>query len=389
MSLPKHLFVSRRGFLAAMAATSAAVGASAFGLTPSISVAAGAPAGISTSFETWFDVNDRPGVPFEIVQIVVDFPTGARAARHVNSGPGHITVLDGEVTMWIGAQSAHTYAAGASFVEPFPLVVEAANSSPTPASLLLTYLVPAGSAVSMPAEGAPAPPDSQRPPGPIARFQSRMRIDEELPHSQVGHVLLTYQPGARTAPDEPRTAQVLTVVSGEVTVLSGATQQTYTPGQHWIESPGQAWLSENRGSSPAVVAVSTTRAAEPSQMIAPQAATVAPQAADALAARLTRTEVQRSASSIPGREIVQVLTQIPAGVESGWHTHPGEEVGYILAGTVEMSVRGQPTRTLHAGDGFLIPPQTQHNAFDVGPETGQMLSTYIVESGQPLATLTG
>ena len=46
--------------------------------------------------------------------------------------------------------------------------------------------------------------------------------------------------------------------------------------------------------------------------------------------------------SIPGREIVQVLTEIPAGVESGWHMHSGEEVGYILAGTVKMMIQGQP-----------------------------------------------
>ena len=56
---------------------------------------------------------------------------------------------------------------------------------------------------------------------------------------------------------------------------------------------------------------------------------------DALAAKLKRTELQHKPSSIPGREIVQVLTEIPAGVEAGWHQHPGEEVGYILAGTVE------------------------------------------------------
>src|SRR5207302_403070 len=46
----------------------------------------------------------------------------------------------------------------------------------------------------------------------------------------------------------------------------------------------------------------------------------------------------------------------------------------------------RPTLTLSAGDGFLIPPRTPHNAVDVGPETGQMLSTYLVEAGQPLAT---
>ncbi len=109
---------------------------------------------------------------------------------------------------------------------------------------------------------------------------------------------------------------------------------------------------------------------------------------DELAARLKRTELQHAASSIPGREIVQTLTEIPEGVESGWHMHPGEEVGYILAGTVEMHVEGQPTLTLNAGDPFLMPPRTPHNAIDVGPGTGMMLSTYIVEAGAPIATFT-
>jgi quercetin dioxygenase-like cupin family protein len=113
-----------------------------------------------------------------------------------------------------------------------------------------------------------------------------------------------------------------------------------------------------------------------------------PHAGDALAGRLKRTEIQRSTSSIPGRDIVQVLTEIPVGVESGWHTHPGEEVGYILAGNVSMKIRDQPTLTLHAGDGFLIPPDIPHNALDIGPDTGKMLSTYIVDPSQPLATFT-
>jgi len=65
-----------------------------------------------------------------------------------------------------------------------------------------------------------------------------------------------------------------------------------------------------------------------------------------LASKLKRTEIQHSPSSIPGRDIVQVLTEIPVGVESGWHTHPGEEVGYIVAGTVQMAIHGRATLTL-------------------------------------------
>jgi quercetin dioxygenase-like cupin family protein len=111
--------------------------------------------------------------------------------------------------------------------------------------------------------------------------------------------------------------------------------------------------------------------------------------ADALAATLKRTEIQRGPLSLPGREMVQVRTEIPPGVASGWHTHPGEEVGYIIAGTVRMEIRDRPTLILNAGDGFLIPPRVPHNALDLGPDTGLMLSTYIVEIGQPISTVTG
>lgn len=110
-------------------------------------------------------------------------------------------------------------------------------------------------------------------------------------------------------------------------------------------------------------------------------------AQDELSARLMRREVQRAPLSIPGREVVQVETEIPPGVASGWHVHPGEEVGYIAAGEVEMMVAGGTMTVLRAGDGFLIPPRTPHNARDIGSETGRMLSTYIVETGQPLSVV--
>ena len=133
----------------------------------------------------------------------------------------------------------------------------------------------------------------------------------------------------------------------------------------------------------AVVASMAPLARQADGQVAPKVG----QAQDELARKLTRREVQRSPSSIPGREIVQVETLIPVGVESGWHVHPGEEVGYIVAGQVEMMVQGRATVVLNPGDGFLIPPRTPHNARDLGPETGRMLSTYLVETGQPIATL--
>ena len=100
-----------------------------------------------------------------------------------------------------------------------------------------------------------------------------------------------------------------------------------------------------------------------------------------------RTELQRSPAPIPGWEIVQTLAEIPAGVASGRHSHPGPEVGYIVRGDVAMEFDDRPTLTLRTGGPFLIPPGVIHNARNIGTVTTKMLSTYVVDEAQPLATL--
>jgi hypothetical protein len=52
-----------------------------------------------------------------------------------------------------------------------------------------------------------------------------------------------------------------------------------------------------------------------------------------------------------------------------------------------MEIRDQPTLTLYAGDGFLITPRTPHNALDLGPGTDMMLSTYLVDAGEPISAV--
>jgi acetyl esterase len=100
-----------------------------------------------------------------------------------------------------------------------------------------------------------------------------------------------------------------------------------------------------------------------------------------------RTELQHVAASVPGRLIVQGLAEIPAGTASGRHSHPGEEVGYIVRGDVAMEFDDGPTLTLHTGDPFLIPPGTIHNARNIGTVTTRMLSTYLVPEDEAVATL--
>ena len=74
-----------------------------------------------------------------------------------------------------------------------------------------------------------------------------------------------------------------------------------------------------------------------------------------------------------------------AGAAGGRHTHPGEEVSYILEGTTTLLIDGQPPRVLKAGEFFLVPAGVVHDA-KAGDNGGKVLATYIVEKGKPLAT---
>jgi len=100
-----------------------------------------------------------------------------------------------------------------------------------------------------------------------------------------------------------------------------------------------------------------------------------------------RTPVQQGdLTSTPGREVVQAIAEFQPGSESGRHTHPGEEVAYVLEGTVMLEVQGKPAVEKKAGDAFIIPPNTVHNAKNTGKAAAKVLGTYIIEKGKPVAT---
>ena len=99
-----------------------------------------------------------------------------------------------------------------------------------------------------------------------------------------------------------------------------------------------------------------------------------------------RVELQRIDTSTPGWEAVLMRAEFDSNAEVGKHTHPGNEVAYILEGTLELSVEGQPPRTLKQGESFSLPANTVHWAKNVAKGPTKVLVTYIVEKGKPIAT---
>jgi len=106
--------------------------------------------------------------------------------------------------------------------------------------------------------------------------------------------------------------------------------------------------------------------------------------APALQPGARRTELQRHDLGVPGREVIQVRVELDPGVTFGKHWHPGEEIVYVLEGSLEYQVEGKPPVTLNAGDVLFIPARTIHAARNVGSGRGAELATYVVEKGQPL-----
>ena len=100
-----------------------------------------------------------------------------------------------------------------------------------------------------------------------------------------------------------------------------------------------------------------------------------------------RIDLQRHDLSVPGREVVQTIVELAPGTTAPRHTHPGEEIIYVLEGTWEYTVEGKPPVTLKAGDVLFIPVGTIHSARNVGTGRAAELATYIVEKGKPLVVL--
>jgi quercetin dioxygenase-like cupin family protein len=100
-----------------------------------------------------------------------------------------------------------------------------------------------------------------------------------------------------------------------------------------------------------------------------------------------RTDLQQHDLSIPGREVVQARIDIAPGVLAPNHSHPGEEIVYVIEGSLEYQLEGKPPMTLKAGEVLFIPAGTVHSARNVGTGRAAELATYIVEKGKPLITV--
>jgi quercetin dioxygenase-like cupin family protein len=117
------------------------------------------------------------------------------------------------------------------------------------------------------------------------------------------------------------------------------------------------------------------------------AGALAPHTALAQWAGIKRTDLGRNDLSVPGREVIQVLVEFQPGVIAARHSHPGEEVAYVVTGVLEYRLDGRPPATVRAGQSLFIPAGAVHEVRNIGSGNAAELATYIVEKGKPLLVL--
>jgi quercetin dioxygenase-like cupin family protein len=98
------------------------------------------------------------------------------------------------------------------------------------------------------------------------------------------------------------------------------------------------------------------------------------------------TELQRRDIPGTGREGVTMAIEIPPGATSARHSHPGEDFGYLIEGTIVLQVDGKPPVTVKAGEVFFTERGHIHNARNIGTTTARALDTYIIDKGKPVIT---
>lgn len=99
---------------------------------------------------------------------------------------------------------------------------------------------------------------------------------------------------------------------------------------------------------------------------------------------LARTEL----ASAKGMEAILVLREVPPGGASGKHTQSGNEIVYIVQGSVILEVQGKAPVTVKQGEAFQTAAGDVHNVKNASAsEPTKALAFYVAKKGTALEGL--
>jgi quercetin dioxygenase-like cupin family protein len=184
--------------------------------------------------ESRFPVTNAP-LQAEVVQLVVDFPPGARTSLHTHGGQAINLVLEGEITLRHSGM-VRSYGAGKAWTDSTGQVHAAGNTGPGKARLLTNFLLPKD------APQTTAVQDSQFEPTVV--YEARFPVPALPAETEIMQEVVDLPSGGRTERASNGFAATI-VVEGEVSYQIGSERKQYKAGEAWSAHAGTRVTEEN------------------------------------------------------------------------------------------------------------------------------------------------
>jgi quercetin dioxygenase-like cupin family protein len=91
-------------------------------------------------------------------------------------------------------------------------------------------------------------------------------------------------------------------------------------------------------------------------------------------------------TGVPDKVFVLLTTDFPPGVGTGRHTHPGDEYGTMMEGSVLTRQEGGEWKTVNAGQSYYVPANIIHETKNVGTVAAKAVNAFVLEKDKPRVT---
>jgi quercetin dioxygenase-like cupin family protein len=221
----------------------------------------------------------------------------------------------------------------------------------------------------------------QQPPAPVPVLEKRFEGTPPPGPYDMNLLILDFAPGAATPTHSHGGPVFLTVVDGTLWERSGGQETVLNAGDTLMEEPGRVHAAGNEGPGTARLLVTV--------LLPKGAAFTTIQETGAPAALPPGPTVVAQATlespQAPGPlDVVQRVTDLPAGGVVAQHTHPGPNFNILLQGQLALDMQGTTT-TFKAGDSWVEPANVVHGASNTGATTARIMGAALVPRGAPVA----
>jgi quercetin dioxygenase-like cupin family protein len=96
--------------------------------------------------------------------------------------------------------------------------------------------------------------------------------------------------------------------------------------------------------------------------------------------------VTKNVTGVPDKEMTILAIDLAPGGASGLHTHPGDEHGTVIEGTLMVKIGDADYKPVTVGQTFSVSPNTPMGIMNTSAQPTKVIGVLIVEKGKPYST---